>query len=292
LAELAYFCPRTIVTRQGDDFPHPVRLWDPTSDTPPVRLTNEQAEVARAVFRPGGAEFLRRTGAWADGGLPDPTKAEAVLRLPVAFDRRLSVGGVGRVIAFAPDGEHMLYSQTVGPGGGNRTNVLLRDPAGELRPLHAGEAVVKTSGAFSPTGGRAATSCGTNRVGVWDLADRREVVAFEANDKVIRLAFVSEDRLVVAAGRSVGLWDATTGRLVKKGRAFRRAAETLAVSPDRTRFAAGSGDGAVRVWDAATGRELAEYDWGLNIVLMLAFSPDGTTAAAGNSKDIAVWDLD
>lgn len=104
-AEMAHLDARTILTREGHTYPHPVRVWDFATDTVPAALTEADAEVARLVFRPGGAEFLRRHGLWSAGGLPDPAKAETVLRRPVAEAvRRLPSRGVGRVCAFAPDG--------------------------------------------------------------------------------------------------------------------------------------------------------------------------------------------
>jgi WD40 repeat protein len=295
-AEMAYLGPRTLVTREGHTFPHPVRVWDLTTDAVPDPLSEAHAEVARLVFRHGGAEFLRRDGLWAEGGLPDLAKTGPILRLSaeVALNRPLpgGVGGVGRVFAFAPDGEHLLLTRCGAIAGREYIHFQLRDPAGGTHALHQGAAMIKQIGAFSPSGRLAAMSCGNKVVAVWDVRERHEVTAFEANGGVTGLAFVSEDRLLVAAGRSAGVWEAATGRLVKKFRAFHRGVGALAVSADLHRYAAGDGDGTVRVWEATTGREVGEYNWGTGAVEAVAFSPDGSTAAAVGSPAGAVWDLD
>jgi WD40 repeat protein len=148
------------------------------------------------------------------------------------------------------------------------------------------------SGDFSPGGSLVALSNGLKVAWVWDLAGPRELAQLKQGDGVSALAFIGNDRLAVAAGRTVRVWDVPGQRQAMKFPAFRKYAEALVVSPDRRLLAAGSRDGSVRVWDAATGRERARYDWGVGGVSALAFAPDGQTAAAAGETGIAVWDLD
>ena len=54
----------------------------------------------------------------------------------------------------------------------------------------------------------------------------------------------------------------------------------MAYSPDGTRLATASGDGAVMIWDAATGREMQTL-WDMDgWVRALAFSADSKRLAA------------
>jgi WD40 repeat protein len=149
-----------------------------------------------------------------------------------------------------------------------------------------------SSAAFSPDGRLAAMSAGDRVAAVWDVGEHRELCQLEHRDKVLALAFVAEQRLAVAAGRTVCVWDVIERRVLFRFPAFRKYADALAVSPDRRLLAAGSRDGTVRMWESATGREVANHNWGVSELRALAFAPDGTTAVAAGQSALVIWDLD
>jgi WD40 repeat protein len=67
--------------------------------------------------------------------------------------------------------------------------------------------------------------------------------------------------VAISAGRTVYLWDAATGELVRRFRAFRADVLSLTFSPDGRLLFAGAKEGRVRVWEVSSGRELADLDW-------------------------------
>jgi len=56
-----------------------------------------------------------------------------------------------------------------------------------------------------------------------------------------------------SADRTVRIWDATTGEVVRALEGHRGWVLSVAWSPDGRRVATGSGDYTARIWDATTG---------------------------------------
>jgi tRNA A-37 threonylcarbamoyl transferase component Bud32 len=110
-----------------------------------------------------------------------------------------------------------------------------------------------------------------------------------------RVLFSPDGRQIasVSADRTVRIWDATTGELIRR---LEGGVRPLAFSPDGKRLAAGM-EGTVTVWEVATGKRetfLEEKGW----VGSVAFSPDGRLLASGGEEDlnedgpgvVKVWD--
>ncbi len=65
---------------------------------------------------------------------------------------------------------------------------------------------------------------------------------------------------------------------------------TIAISPDRSKVAAGSGDGSVRLWRMADGEPLGTIEGFSSYMLSVAFSPDGGTLATGSADSkVRLW---
>ena len=263
-----------------------VRLWDLAEDTPPRQVRWPQARAVLQLFKPLAAPFLRRQGLWPESEELPPAFSDDPNWLPPALQPIPHCEAF-----FHPDGVTAAFCETV-PGGYYHSRFHLRDAVGRLHALLLTPGVLGFSGSFSPNGSLVALSNGLKVVWVWDVAGPREVCQLTQGDGVSAIAFIANDRLAVAAGRSVRVWDVTGQREVMKFPTFRKYADTVAVSPDRCVLAAGSRDGSVRVWDAATGRERGRYDWDIGGVAAVAFAPDGQTAAAAGKTGIAIWDLD
>jgi hypothetical protein len=284
--------PQLLLTVDDKHLTCSTRVWDLSQDANPIKLSQKEAEMAWLLFRRGGEQFLRTRGLWPDGvSRPEVAKFDAI---PATFSK--SGEQPWKPFAFAPDGATLLYRQVGYLAGAYRTNFRIHTPAGNKHMLYKAKGMTDgglfdTRAAFSPDGQLVAMSSGTNLVAVWDVAKRRELLQLEQSDDVNTLAFVSNENLAVAAGRSVSLWN-VEGQSLSKFRKFRKSADALAVSPDRKLFAAGSRDGLVRVWDTVTGRELKEYAWNVGSIQALSFSPDSATAAAAGISAVVVWDVD
>ena len=104
-----------------------------------------------------------------------------------------------------------------------------------------------------------------------------------------------------SADNTVRLWDANTGRELRKFSGHTEGVIGVAFSPDGTRIASGSGgrfgrwggwDYAVHLWDANTGSHLRTLNGHRDRVNSLSFSPDGATLASGSYDDTArLWDV-
>jgi WD40 repeat protein len=284
---VTYLDDRTLLTadyRRGTS----VRLWNLAGDAPPRVVPWPQARAVGQLFKPYGGLFLRRQGFWPD----DQDLPRAFSDDPNWLPPALLPDPHWYHLCFHPDGVTAAFCETVVLNGRYHSRFHLRDPAGRLFELLLTFGTFGASGNFSPNGNLVALSNGLKVVWVWDVADRREVGRLKQGDRVSALAFVGNDRLAVAAGRTVRVWDVPAGHEVLKFPAFRTYINALAVSADRCLLAAGSRDGSVRVLEAATRRERGRYDWGIGGVSALVFAPDGQTAAAAGKTGIAVWDLE
>ena len=85
------------------------------------------------------------------------------------------------------------------------------------------------------------------------------------------------------------LWDATTGREIRRFEGHKSDVYSVAFGPDGATVLTGSRDGTARLWDAATGREIRRFDGHQSFVYSVAFGPDGATVLTG-SGDASLWD--
>ena len=96
----------------------------------------------------------------------------------------------------------------------------------------------------------------------------------------------------------VKLWDAETGREIRKFAVHTAGVLGVAFSPDSRWLAAGCADGMVRIWDtrdpAGKARELPGH---IGTVERVVFLPDGRLASAGGIwfgsefGEVKIWDL-
>jgi WD40 repeat protein len=114
------------------------------------------------------------------------------------------------------------------------------------------------------------------------------------DDRIFALAIGPRGRMLAAAsfGGTLTLLRVDDLEIIAERRVNR--INALAFSPDGTRLASGSRDGAVRLWDVVTGRQVAVLRGHRRPVNSLAFSPDGRTLASGDGftevpGEIRLW---
>jgi dipeptidyl aminopeptidase/acylaminoacyl peptidase len=210
---------------------------------------------------------------------------------------RVKVGGRNRdaKAAFSPDGKLVA--------AGSRDGELVLWDAGALREVRrfprSKEGVMCL--AFSPDGKRLAVGCISERKGrssdlvrLWDAGGSREVRRFVSAPELMitTVAFSPDGRLLAAGdwGKTIHLWDAATGRLVRRIDAKGSTANRLAFSPDGRMLASMGHDATVRLWEVITGEERRWYKGHFGLGTALAFAPDGLAVATGSmDTTVLLW---
>ncbi|KAG6905432.1 hypothetical protein DXG01_002778 [Tephrocybe rancida] len=107
------------------------------------------------------------------------------------------------------------------------------------------------------------------------------------------IGFSPDGKQVVSGNgdKSVHIWDALTGDLLKELKGHTDSVKSVAFSPDGKQVVSGSEDRSVRIWDALTGGLSKELKGHTGWVKSAAFSPDGKQVVSG-SKDrlVHIWD--
>ncbi|MDE0427260.1 MAG: cohesin domain-containing protein [Candidatus Poribacteria bacterium] len=117
-------------------------------------------------------------------------------------------------------------------------------------------------------------------------------------DAVFSVAFSPDGKMLASGGdRTIKLWNAVTGSLIRRLIGHKYQVYSVAFSPDGKILASGSQDDTIKLWDIATGKPintLREY----SSLYSVAFSPDGKILASGRGSRsgdgigiIRLWDV-
>jgi hypothetical protein len=124
----------------------------------------------------------------------------------------------------------------------------------------------------------------------------------EVRHRARRIVAALEARLspeLRLTGHTVRLWDATTGKELRKMTGHARDKLTghtniitsARFSPDGKRLLSASYDGTVRIWDVKSGKELKQIQAHKPNAYCAAFSPDGKRiVSCGEDHAVRVWD--
>src|SRR5437764_1240407 len=228
------------------------------------------ADHARSYTRTGDTRFgalFAREGLRANDDLLEAENALAdALARPIETNRMLGHEAAVNSVTFSPDGTRILS------GSEDKKVRLWNAHTGEpIEPLL--DTVERV--AFSPDGTRIVSRSKDNQV------------SFSPPDST-RIVSASADK-------TLGLWDASTGKQIRKPMVGHTAAIlAVAYSRDGERIVSASRDRTLRLWDGRTGDQIGMPLIGhTEEVEGAVFSPDGSRiASASADKTLRLWDVD
>jgi WD40 repeat protein len=112
---------------------------------------------------------------------------------------------------------------------------------------------------------------------------------------VSSVVFNPDGRRIATASwdKTVKLWNAETGQLIRTLAGHTEAVRTVAFSPDRQRLVSASDDKTIKIWNTETGELMRTLAGHTETVRTVAFSPDGQRiASASNDKTIKLWNAE
>jgi WD40 repeat protein len=291
-----------------------IRLWDAATGRLHRSLEGHRDWVCTLAFAPDGKTLASGCCDWAyhrgrntayfpgrDPGCESQWKLWDTAT--GALQRTIHEPGRLRSLAFAPGGKALACAV----GKDVRLYDLGTERPGRVVTSHdfdvTGVAFTKDgravmSGSHDQTVKR--TNLATGRTEWQAPGSVEQVNAVALSKDAALLATGSSDgryahRLLPAGAKCLGpgavrLWDARTGRLLRRLGDPAEQVLAVALAPDGQRLAGGgasaTGSGIVRVWDTATGKPLWSTEDHTAEVLALAYAPDGSAVATAAADGV------
>ena len=189
----------------------------------------------------------------------------------------------GPLVAFSPDGRHMLSAGVDGIvrlyGLGDNLLILRHDGA-------------VNSASFDRNGQRIITGSDDGTARVWRVADGRMLAVLPHGGPVNAAMLTPDGRLAVTAGRdgAVRIWNVAQERMIRSY-SHDGPVNAAALSPNGRLVATASSDGTAGIW-GVTARSERVLKGHSDAVVAVDFSPDGKRVATASADFTArLWDV-
>jgi WD40 repeat protein len=235
-----------------------IRLWDETTGQQRSKIAVEDSQVYALAFSPDGRTLA--TAQWHHSSTRTQEKGKPVFLFEYRGDVRLWDIATGKVRATLQQTPSRAVSR------------MAMSPDGRL---------IAAIGHWAEAGGRQQES----QVSLWDVATAKVQTAITTDCQVVD--FAPDSKTLVTAGKSVQLWDATSGKAVATlpmGEGP-MTVTSVAFSPDGRTLAGGNHVDKLRLWDLPKRSLKNVLSLGKRRIGAVAFSPDGRTLAAAVNED-------
>jgi WD40 repeat protein len=290
-----------------------IRLWDLKTGQLRRTFAGHRDWVCTVAFSPDGKTIaggscdwsFHRGHDWPRPLVRGPEKCEWRLWDATSGELKRSASDSGPLLslAFAPDGKSLACAM----GDDVRLFDLSSEAPARVVTSHLAGV---TSVAFAPDGAAVYSASHDHTARRTSLATGQVEWQAPGLFEQVNAVALSQDASLLATGSSDGgfahgvrtagakgigpgavrLWDARTGRLLRRLGDPTDQIMTVSLSPDGRRIAAGGaspdGKSVVHVWDAASGTPVWSVEDHAAEVLTLAFAPDGSSLASGSADGL------
>lgn len=312
-------------TEDGQE--HAVHLWTLPLPKPMRRITWQNIHIYHTAFSPDGQWFLGG-GDTNVAHIWEVASGKRLVELPVPIahftpDGKQLVGHNQSQNVFVFDavsGREVrrwetpspVISLAIAPNGkqvvsGHADNVLRQwefATGQEIRKLEGH--TERATAIFSPDSQRVLSASRDKSIRLWNadsgqllrtFADFQNATPIPSHDLIVQ-AFLLPDGQQIAGyvwgnEKSLIVWNAETGAVVRKFDLGANHHKEVAISPDGRWFLTGHSDRTVRVRDLMTSTEVRRWEMqGVYVPRALSFSPDSRLVLAGSHRGlINLWQL-
>jgi WD40 repeat protein len=282
--------------------PNPGTAVKPSPPIPPPVVPQKPPEEPPARFldrlhaHPGGALCVATTpdGLRVATGGVDGTIALWELETGKLLHRLSGHTSEVLCLAFGPDGRHLLS------GGSDRTARFWDTQTGKQVRELSGHTFAVTALAVSGDGQFALTAGDRERVRLWDLSTGAVVRTLDHPARVVGVAFSPDGKRVLTGlaagpnrpGNHACLWDAGTGKLLRKLAGHSHYVQGVCFTPDGKQCVTASFDRTLKIWDADTGEDLRTLNGHGWFVRQVVLGRVGRQALSNDGREVILWNLD
>jgi RNA polymerase sigma factor (sigma-70 family) len=270
-----------------------ISLWDANTGQLQRRFPGSEDQVRCVAYAPDG-KALASAGYDNWIRLWDLTRRRLIRQFEA---HRGGQDGKGIFqLAFCKDGKRLVSA------GADGTIRLWQTATGrEIRQFRGQRGVVLHL-VLSPDGRTVAgvplTPAEPNEVLAWDVDTGQERWRVQQGRRICAVAFSGDSQTLAAVGGDVegagnlGLYDANTGKTIRKWRGHHRWVQAVAFAPDGKTLATGGYDQTIRRWQVRSGREVSQPLVHRQRIFGLRYGPGGRSLLAwGAGNTIHAWDL-